>query len=79
MKTQTRWTCGVLVLANVLAWGVLAFREPSASAQQKSTEPFANSVEQRQEIIAQLKELNAELKEQNSLLKSGKLQVVVAK
>ena len=79
MKSQTRWTCGVLALANVLAWGVLAFREPSASAQQKTTEPFANSVEQRQEIIGQLRELNAQIKEQNSLLKSGKLEVIVAR
>ena len=78
-NSQNRWTWGMLLLANGLVWGVLAFREPSASAQQKATEPFGNSVEQRQEMIAQLKELNAQMKEQNTLLKSGKLEVVVAK
>ncbi|HZZ73466.1 MAG TPA: hypothetical protein VFE24_14525 [Pirellulales bacterium] len=79
MKTSTRWTCVAMLLANLFVWSVFALRQPQAAADQKTTEPFANSIEQRQEIINQLKELNDQLKEQNALLKSGHLQVVVAK
>jgi len=46
--------------------------------------PFANSIEQRQEMVEQLKAVNAQLKEQNallrdqlSLLRSGQVRVMV--
>ena len=77
-KSRMGWVGG-LFLATAAAWGILAMREPTASAQQKSAEPFANAVEQRLEMINQLKEMNALLKEQNALLKSGKLKVLVEK
>ena len=78
VTSRNGWKWGLL-LAGGLALCILVAREPSASAQQKSNEPFANAVEQRQEMIIQLKEMNALLKEQNALLKSGKLRVVVEK
>ncbi len=44
----------------------------------EESQPFANSVEQRAEMISQLKEIVAELKEQNALLRSGNLKVLVS-
>jgi len=79
MTLQGRWLAKTLIVLNLFGWTIVALREPPAQAQSKSTEPFANAVEQRQEMIAQLKEINAQLKEQTALLKSGKLQVVPAK
>jgi hypothetical protein len=72
-STSLRWTG--LVGANVLGWCMLCLLQPTVAAPGK--EPFANSVEQRFEIINQLKEINAQLKEQNALLRSGTLRVVV--
>jgi hypothetical protein len=56
---------------------VLGFYHAEAAAPKQDNEPFANSVEQRMEIISQLKELNRQIKEQNELLRSGKLRVEV--
>jgi hypothetical protein len=56
---------------------VLGFYQSSGAQQAGPTQPFANAVEQRAEIIIQLKQLNASLKEQNALLRSGELRVVV--
>lgn len=73
--TYSHWAG--LVLFNVLALGMLGLYTPSGAAPPRENEPFANSVEQRFEIIRQLKELNAQMKEQNALLRSGTLRVVV--
>lgn len=67
----------LLVVANVVTLCVLGFFQ-TTNAQPRDNQPFANAVEQRQEMIAQLREIAALLKEQNALLKSGKLQVVAA-
>lgn len=66
----------VWLLAVVLSLGVLTFYRTSDAAPEKPTEPFANAVAQRAEMIALLRELNAQLKEQNALLSSGRLQVI---
>lgn len=69
----------VLLLTAGIALGcVLSLCQSTASAQRTGGEPpFANSVEQRQDMVAQLRDIKELLKEQNALLKSGKLQVVV--
>jgi cell division protein FtsB len=73
-RLNPRWM-PVLAL-NFVGLCVLGLYSPSG-AQPPDNLPFANSVEQRQEMIAQLKQINALLKEQNALLKSGRLAVVV--
>ena len=73
----TRWT--ILVIANVLIWGVLGFYRTSGAGPKEGGATFANAIVQRNDIIAQLKELNAQLKQQNALLQSGKMTVIVSK
>lgn len=74
---------GILIVVLALLGCVLSFYQISA-APPPSTPPFANSVEQRLEMVEQLKEVNALLKEQNALLReqmallrSGELKVIV--
>jgi hypothetical protein len=77
MKTHaSRWAA--LVTANALAWCMLCFHQQGTAAPAAANPPFANSVEQRFQIIDQLKQVNAQLKEQNALLRSGTVKVVVA-
>jgi len=66
----------VLVLVNVVAWYMLGFSQTNSVAQQGGRAPFANSVEQRAEMIEQLRAIHAELREQNELLRSGQLEVI---
>jgi len=70
-----RW--GLLLAANAAIWCVLSFYGSTEAAPRTDNQPFANSVEQRFEMIRELKQLNTLLREQNALLRSGKLQVVV--
>jgi hypothetical protein len=59
-------------------WGVLSFYGTTRAANPSNPKlPFANSIEQRGEIVRELRELNGLLREQNALLRSGKLKVVV--
>lgn len=74
--SRSRWA--ILLIVNVGLWCVLGFYRDSSAFQRQSNEPFANSVEQRMQMIAELKQLNEQLKEQNELLRSGKLQVLLA-
>lgn len=75
--SRSRWT--TLLIVNVALWCVLGFyRDSNAFQQRQSNEPFANSVEQRMQMIAELRQLNEQMKEQNELLRSGKLQVLLA-
>jgi len=69
----------IALSAYVLCWHPAALAAPPASAG-----PFANSIEQRLEMVDQLKEINAQLKEQNALLReqlallrSGEVRVIV--
>jgi len=71
---KNRWT--VLVLLNLLAWGVLSFCGATTAAPPSGRQPFANSVEQRGAMIRELREIKALLSEQNALLRSGKIRVV---
>lgn len=77
MKTHTIVRFGIILAINVVGLCVLGFYRPTSAAPPQDTQPFANSVEQRAEMIAQLKDILAELKEQNALLRSGNLKVVV--
>jgi hypothetical protein len=74
-KFRNRWW--LLVAAIVLLLCVLGLYGPLAAAPRESSEPFANAVEQRAEMIAELRTLNALVKEQNELLKSGRLAVTL--
>jgi hypothetical protein len=78
MKTVTKARFGILVAINVLGLCMLGFYRPTSAAPPEESQPFANSVEQRAEMIAQLKEVVAELKDQNALLRSGNLKVLVS-
>jgi hypothetical protein len=75
MTQRARWTW--LIVANVLLFCVLGFYWSSDAAPPKAKQPFANSVEQRMEMIKELREIKVLLKEQNALLRSGKVRVVV--
>ena len=63
-----RWA--VLLCANLMLWGVLSFYESSSAAPPGGQPPFANAVEQRNEMIRELREIKELLKEQNALLRS---------
>lgn len=75
MSRRHAWP--LLVAANVVAWCVLVFYETSSAAKPPENEPFANSVEQRIEMIQVLRDIHTQLKEQNALLRSGQVRVVV--
>jgi hypothetical protein len=77
MKRRAGWV--VLIAANVLCYCVLSFYQQSDAASSAEAKlPFANSVEQRIEMIRLLGEIRDQLKQQNALLRSGELKVVVS-
>ena len=80
MHSTPRYRWAALLGANAVALCMLGFYGSSSAqqAQQAPNLPFANSVEQTDEIIQQLKQLNGLMREQNNLLRSGQLQVVVS-
>jgi hypothetical protein len=67
----------VPLAAVVATWGVLSFYQPSNAQQKGPSQPFANAVQQRSEMVEHLKAIEALLTEQNDLLRSGKLRVIV--
>lgn len=67
MPRQTLW--GVIIGANVLFCCVLSFYQTSDAAPKRNGPPFANSVEQRFELMELQRETNELIKEQNQLLK----------
>lgn len=76
MRRRSGWV--LLVAANVLCYCVLSFYQKTAAAPRTvSKPPFANSVQQRMEMIELLREIKDLLRQQNALLESGKLKVVV--
>ncbi len=76
MRRRTGWA--LLVAANVLCYCVLSFYQADAASPRAGVKPpFANSVQQRMEMISLLRDINDQLKQQNALLRSGKLKVVV--
>ncbi len=78
-RRRTGWT--LLIVANVLCYCMLGFYQATAAAQRAAPRkpPFANSVQQRSEMIGLLREIKDCLKEQNTLLRSGKLRVVISR
>ncbi len=77
-RRRTGWA--LLIAANVLCYCVLGFYQTTAKAQRTvpDRQPFANSVQQRSEMVGLLQEIKQCLQEQNALLRSGKLKVVVS-
>jgi hypothetical protein len=69
LNRSYRWMLIVTFLA--LAIGVLGFYSPTGAAPQGGQLPFANSVEQRLEIVTELREIKELLKEQNALLRAA--------
>lgn len=59
-----------LLSANLFLWGVLSFYESSSAAPPSGQPPFANSVEQRNEIIHELQQIKGLLQEQVQLLRA---------
>jgi hypothetical protein len=82
-RLPLRWV--LLIVANVSLVCMLGFYRSTSAAPQTSRQPFANSVQQRAEMIEQLKaistemqKLRAELRAQNTLLQSGRVKVTIA-
>ncbi len=69
MRCRTRWI--VLLAASVISSCVLGFYQTTNAAPKGNPPPFANSVEQRLEMVEVLKEIRDLLKEQNALLRAG--------
>lgn len=67
MNTRTRWAAAMVAV--VLSYCVLSFYRASDAAPPAGNAPFANSVQQRVEMITELKGIRALLKEQNLLLR----------
>lgn len=65
----SRWM-GLMVL-NVVAWGVLGAYQLSSAQTKGGQLPFANSIEQRGEILSELREIKDLIKEQNALLRES--------
>jgi hypothetical protein len=57
-----------LAALNLAAWGVLGFYR-GAGAAPPAKMPFANSIEQRNEIVQELREIKELIREQNALLR----------
>ena len=78
MNVVRRYRWATLVAANVLGWCVLSlYQAATAQTGKPSALPFANSVQQRFELIDEIRRTNEVLSEQNALLRSGKLRVIV--
>ena len=72
---KTLWlAAGVLAGVVLSEWG----RSPAIEATaQDAKQPFANSVEQRQQTVEELHKLNALMQKQIDLLTSGKVRVTI--
>jgi len=75
LRPLNRWL--IPVASAVATWGVLSFYQPTIAQQKGPAQPFANSVQQRSDMVEHLKAIEALLIEQNDLLRSGKLKVIV--
>lgn len=64
-----RWS--LLAAANVAVLCMLGLYSTGGAAPQGGQPPFANSVEQRAEMVGELREIKELLKEQNILLRGG--------
>ena len=75
MQIRFHWPSALLGAAAAAMLCVLGLSQPTATAQTDKP-PFANAVEQRQEMVQLLREGIGLLKEQLELLRSGKLHVI---
>ena len=66
---RSRWMW--LLAANAAVLGMLGFYSTLGAAPPVGQPPFANPIDQRQEMIRELREIKELLKEQNALLRSG--------
>ncbi len=73
MNRRTGWA--LLLAVNALGYCVLSFYQTGTAA--PAPLPFANSIEQRGEMLQELKEIKELLKEQNAMLRSGDAKVTV--
>lgn len=62
------WT--LIVVVNVVVISVLSLHSSTAAAPPSARSPFANSVEQRGQMIKELQEIKALMSEQNRLLRA---------
>lgn len=72
-----RFASALGLIAVFVTCGVLSFYQITNAAPPVPSGPFANSVEQRADIVGQLREVNNQLKEMNALLRAGTLKVVI--
>ncbi len=76
MSRRTAWA--LLIAGNALCYSVLTSYQTSHAQQKTGGDlPFANSVQQRAEMVSELQEIKNLLKEQNALLRSGNLKVII--
>ena len=75
MNRLTRY--GLLLAIIILCYCVLSFYQATSAQPPQAKEPFANSVEQRFEMVKLLTEIRDQLKEQNALLRSGEVKVMI--
>lgn len=82
MHQKVMW--GALLAAVALLGCVLCLDRGVTAAPPAAAQPFANSIEQRMEMLDQLREISSLLKEQNALLReqaallrSGEVRVIV--
>jgi hypothetical protein len=66
---HSRWTW--LVAGNAAALCMLGFYSQLGAAPPAGQPPFANPIDQRQDMIRELHEIKELLKEQNALLRAG--------
>jgi len=66
---NSRWTW--LVTGNLALLCMLGFYSTLGAAPPAGQPPFANPIDQRQDMIRELHEIKELLKEQNSLLRAG--------
>ena len=80
MNVDNRMRWALLICFNLLCWCVLGLHQPASVAQEQVNGglPFANSVQQRFDIVDQLREVNAQLKEEIALLRSGTVKVRIS-
>jgi hypothetical protein len=75
VRIPFHWPSALLGAAAAGMLCMLGLSQPTATAQ-SDKQPFANAVEQRQEMLQLLREGNGLLKEQLEVLRSGKLHVI---
>lgn len=76
MHATRSFVVSVAVATIVLC--LVLIRTPGATATaQEGKQPFANSIEQRQQTVEELKKLNTLMQKQLDLLQSGKVRVIV--